>query len=146
MREKTYRAMKELFLIVPGGTIGGCIMKFINGIVVLFALLVLAGCSENGGTSVADSSKYDYKARGCYEPMDLDANHDGELSKAEAVHFYTEEFYWFDQDDDGVIATQEIICTPEEKLLIDADGNGSVTENEYVKYWSEHPCKCGEYT
>lgn len=120
-------------------------MKVISGIVLLFAIVIMAGCSESD-SSVASSSKYDYQSRGCFEPMDLDANHDGELTKEEAVYFYTEEFYWFDQDDDGVIKTEEMVCTPEEKLLIDADGNGTVTEKEYVKYWSEHPCKCGQYT
>ncbi len=120
-------------------------MKFISGLVLLLVVVIMSGCSQSS-TEVASSLEYNYQERGCFEPMDLDANHDGELTKAEAVYFYTEEFYWFDQDDDGVIKTEEIVCTPEEKLLIDANGDGLVTEKEYVEYWSEHPCKCGQYT
>lgn len=118
-------------------------MKNILAVFAAAAVIVLSGCAAQNETA---SSKYDYKSRGCYEPMDLDANHDGELTKAEAVAFYTEEFYWFDQDDDGVIALDEVISTPEEKVLIDTDNDKMVTKAEYVKYWSEHPCKCGQYT
>ncbi len=120
-------------------------MKLLSSVVLLFAVVLLAGCNESE-PGFADGGKYDYKARGCYEPMDLDANHDGTLTKAEAVQFYTEEFYWFDQDDDGVISSEELVCAPEERSLIDANGDGTVTMKEYVDYWSAHPCKCGQYT
>ena len=120
-------------------------MRKVFCFVLLCAVVVMAGCSESG-SSVASSDKYNYQERGCFEPMDLDANHDGELTTAEAVQFYTEEFYWFDQDDDGVIKTEEMVCSPEERVAIDANADGTVTKEEYVAYWSTHPCKCGQYT
>lgn len=111
-------------------------------IAVAICAAITGGCSKNE----EDSAKYNYRERGCFEPMDLDANHDGEVTKAEATLFYTEEFKWFDQDEDGVVAIQEIVANPEEKVLIDTNNDGVATMEEYVAYWSEHPCKCGKWT
>ncbi len=96
--------------------------------------MMLAGCA----------TKKEAK-KTCFEPRDLDANHDGKLTKEEAKSFYTEEFKWFDQDNDGKIKLDDFVSAPDVKAKIDTNKDGIATEKEYVDYYTANPCMCGKY-
>lgn len=112
-------------------------MKLLPMAVCAAALLALGGC---GDKALPDVSKAN-----CFEPQDLDANHDGNVTHEEAVAFYTEEFKWFDQSNSGKIRLDDFVSTPEVKALIDTNKDGFASREEYVKYYGDHPCKCGQW-
>lgn len=96
--------------------------------------LLVVGCAQKESVKTS-----------CFEPKDLDANHDGKLTKEEAKSFYTEEFKWFDQDNDGKIKLDDFVSAPEVKKAIDKNKDGIATEKEYVEYYTAHPCICDKY-
>lgn len=114
-------------------------MKLLSMLAGGAALLALAGCT------MAEKPLPNVTKAGCFEPLDLDANHDGTVSHEEAVSYYNEEFTWFDQNSTGKIKLADFVSTPEVKALIDTDKDGFATREEYVKYYGDHPCKCGQW-
>ncbi len=102
------------------------------------ALLALGGCGS-------EAPLPDVAKANCFDPLDLDANHDGNVTREEAISYYTEEFKWFDQNNSGKIKLDDFVSTAEVKALIDTNKDGIATQEEYVAYWSAHPCKCGQY-
>lgn len=118
--------------------------SFKAAVVCAGALLVMAGCQYGSGKNNVDKKGgiKTQNGQSCYEAPELDANGDGVASPEEAKLYYTEEFKWFDQDEDGVITPDTFVSPPEVKAAIDVNKDGKITKDEYVNYWMAHPCLC----
>lgn len=110
-------------------------MKVLFAVMFCGMLLFAGGCAQSQAPAKV----------ACFEPMDLDANHDGTVTKEEAFAFYAEEFKWFDQDGDGKLSLDDFVSTPEVKAVIDTNKDGVVTLEEYLNYYGNNPCLCGKY-